>query len=761
MEEQFQKTPVVLRLEASKTLFWAWVLPIAAVLLLYWPLPIHLNQVLFSYWSDADRAYRVYAEFALGHASGCWLDSWFFPFAEHLFYLDANPLLCWFSAGFFSLFPSLRPYIVGVFNGLVLAQLLFTHLGWYRLGRYKGMPAMAAGILALALSLLAPQWLKNNGNFSLAYTALFPYLCLALLKSTEQSNTLRPIFSASFWVALSVFIHPYLGLVNGSFALLWVLLAKPFKFQTWLRALLLALPLLLFVVFLKWSDLASNFRTQEPWGATDNQMSLAQWLLPGVGHVNEWLNMWIGDAGSSQAWEFAFIPWSVWWTLLWVFVLGYGKSLFKALPRSAVLAGLVLLLFASGLFGLSRFSWLFEVVPYLKQFRFVMRFAWPMYGVLGFSVGLAFYSALKNTAPLRRSLLLMLVLMPAGIEAHGHIRFLTDIHLKTPNLYSESHQSEEFKAGLALLRSEKPAALLTEPFLFEGSLMTAGENPVELRRLAYVLSVLGNVPTVGGILIRPNEEQALATGGFSSEPWYTPSPHFQRALKGKILALLYPKDLDWNQARWSHRKPFKVLAVDSTYRLGLIRAEDWMRVLPLAEAAERDSVHFTLLADQSYPGAAPYGNKAKHFNRLADQSYGEAPPYGNKAKQIPRSEYHVLLDSLGLNPEAYEVSLWVDARQSNSVNGVLFVEEVNEQGQGQWIAQANPARSRCLDGGWARCSLTFVARPNMRYRIALTAYDFQTKAFGVNRFMLRPLDINVGGVFGAYRMWNNHWQEIP
>lgn len=334
--------------------------------------------------------------------------------------------------------------------------------------------------------------------------------------------------------------------------------------------------------------------------------------------------------------------------------------------------------------------------------------------------------------------------MPAGIEAHGHIRFLTDIHLKTPNLYSESHQSEEFKAGLALLRSEKPAALLTEPFLFEGSLMTAGENPVELRRLAYVLSVLGNVPTVGGILIRPNEEQALATGGFSSEPWYTPSPHFQRALKGKILALLYPKDLDWNQARWSHRKPFKVLAVDSTYRLGLIRAEDWMRVLPLAEAAERDSVHFNLLADQSYPGAAPYGNKAKHFNRLADQSYGEAPPYGNKAKQIPRSEYHVLLDSLGLNAEAYELSLWVDARQSNSVNGVLFVEEVNEQGQGQWIAQANPARSRCLDGGWARCSLTFVARPNMRYRIALTAYDFQSKAFGVNRFMLRPLDIDVG-----------------
>lgn len=729
-----------MRLEASKTLFWAWVLPLAAVLLLYWPLPTHLNQVLFSYWSDADRAFRVYAEFALGQASGYWMESWFFPFGEHLFYLDANPLLCWFSAGFFSLFPSLRPYMVGVFNGLVLAQLLFTHVGWFRLGRYKGMPAMPAAVLALALSLLAPQWLKNNGNFSLAYTALFPYLCLALLKSTKQSNSLRPILNASFWVALSVLIHPYLGLVNGSFALLWVLSPKPFKFQTWFRAFLLALPLLLFVVVLKWSDPASVYRTQEPWGATDNQMSLAQWLIPGVGHVNEWLTKWVGDAGSSQAWEFAFIPWSVWWALLWVLILGYGKFLFNVLPRSAVFAGLVLLLFASGFFGLSRFSWLFEVVPYLKQFRYVLRFAWPMYGIIGFSVGLAFYSALKNTAPRWRRLLLVLVLMPAGIEAHGHLRFLTDIHLKTPNLYSESHQSAEFKAALRVLQAEKPAALLTEPFLFEGSLMTAGENPVELRRLAYVLSVLGKVPTVGGILIRPNEEQALATGGFSSEPWYTPSPHFQRALKGKNLALLFPKDLDWSQARWSHRKPYKVVPIDSTYRLGLIRAEDWMRVLPLAAAAESDSVH---------------------LNLLAEEFYRDAPPFGNKAKQIPRSEYHVLLDTLGLNVDDYEASLWVDARRGNSVNGVLFVEEVNEQGQGQWISQANPARSRCLDGGWARCSLTFAARPGMRYRVVLTAYDFQANAFGLNRFMLRPLDIEVGCIFGAYRMWNNHWQKIP
>ncbi|MBM3172053.1 MAG: hypothetical protein FJZ75_10645 [Bacteroidetes bacterium] len=729
-----------MRLEASKTLFWAWVLPLAAVLLLYWPLPIHLNQVLFSYWSDADRAFRVYAEFALGQASGYWMEAWFFPFGEHLFYLDANPLLCWFSAGFFSLFPSLRPYMVGVFNGLVLAQLLFTHVGWFRVGRYKSMPAMPAAVLALALSLLAPQWLKNNGNFSLAYTALFPYLCLALLKWTEQSNSLRPILTASFWVALSVLIHPYLGLVNGSFALLWVLLAKPFKLKNWFRALLLAVPLLLFVVVLKWSDPASAYRTQEPWGATDNQMSLAQWLIPGVGHVNEWLTKWVGDAGSSQAWEFAFIPWSVWGALLWVLILGYGKFLFKALPKSAVFAGLVLLLFASGLFGLSRFSWLFEVVPYLKQFRYVLRFAWPMYGVLGFSVGLAFYSALKNTTPRWRSLLLVLVLMPAGIEAHGHLRFLTDIHLKTPNLYSESHQSAEFKAALRVLQAEKPAALLTEPFLFEGSLMTAGENPVELRRLAYVLSVLGKVPTVGGILIRPNENQALASSGFSSEPWYRPSPYFQRALKGKTLALLFPKDLDWSQARWSHRKPYKVVAVDSTYRLGLIKAEDWMRVLSIPIRSESDSVH---------------------INLLADENYRDAPPFGNKAKQISRSEYHVLLDTLGLNAEDYEASLWVDARRGNSVNGVLFVEEVNEQGQGQWIAQANPARSRCLDGGWARCSLSFAARSCMRYRIILTAYDFQANAFGLNRFMLRPLDIEVGGVFGAYRMWNNHWQKIP
>lgn len=727
-----------MRLEALKSLFWAWGLPLISVFLLYWPLPIQLNKVLFSYWSDADRAYRVYAEFALGQAGGYWLESWFFPFGEHLFYLDANPLLCWFSAGFFSLIPSMRPYMAGVFNGLVLAQLLFTHLGWFRLGRCKGMSAMSAGILALSLTLLAPQWLKNNGNFSLAYTALFPYLCLALLKSTERSNSFRYVGIAWFWVAISVLIHPYLGLVNGSFALLWVLLRNPLAIQGWFRAIIVALPLLLFVVVLKWSDPAYAFRTKEPWGATENQMTLAQWLIPGVGHVNELLNHWGGDAGSSEAWEFAFIPWSVWWALIWVLVLGHGKMLFKALPRSAAIAGLILLLFSSGMFGLSRFSWLFEVVPYLKQFRYVMRFAWPMYGVLGFSVGLAFFVAIKNTTPLKRGLFLVLVLIPVGIEAHGHVRFLKSIHLQTANLYSETEQTEQLKSGIVFLKAEKPVALITEPFLFEGSLMTAGENPGELRRWMYVLSVLGNVPTVGGILIRPNEHQALATGGFSTEPWYAVNPQFRRKLKGKTLALIFPKGMDWNQSRWLHRKPYKVLDLDTNYSLGLIGADDWMRVLPLPAAAESDSVH---------------------FNLLADQTYRSAPPFGNKAKLIKRNEYHVLLDTVGLEAQGYEVSLWVDAGRVNSVNGVLFVEEVDKNGQGQWLAEANPARSRCLDGRWARCALVFQAVPKKRYRIILTAYDFQTYTFGVNRFMLRPMEIDVGGVFGNYRMWNNHWQE--
>jgi hypothetical protein len=103
----------------------------------------------------------------------------------------------------------------------------------------------------------------------------------------------------------------------------------------------------------------------------------------------------------------------------------------------------------------------------------------------------------------------------------------------------------------------------------------------------------------------------------------------------------------------------------------------------------------------------------------------------------------------------------VDARRGNSVNGVLFVEEVDQQGKGQWVAQANPARSRCLDGGWARCALNFEAKAGMRYKIVLTAYDFQAYQFGLNRFMLRPVGVNSGGKFGAYQMWNNHWQKMP
>ncbi len=711
-----------------------------AILVLYWPLPLQLNRVLFSFWSDADRAFRVYMEFALGQASGVWLDSWLFPYGEHLFYLDANPVLCWFSGLFFSVFPFLRPYATGVFNALILAQLLFTHLGWYRLARFRGVPAAFAGILALSIAVLSPQWLKNNGNFSLAYTFLFPWLCLALWKANSQEKGTRAVFGVAFWVGLSVLIHPYLGLVHGAFAALWMVFARPFQLKGWWNAGLVVVPLLLFVLFLSWSDPSYPFRTREPWGATDNQMTFVQWVIPAVGHVNDVLQIGFGDFGASEAWEFAFIPWSIWWAIVVVVVLGWGRKLFGLLPSGAWLSALILLLFSSGVFGLTRFSWLFEVVPFLKQFRFVLRFAWPMYGVLAFSVGLALYGALKTVGGHRRYIFWVLVGIPVVVEAHGQIRFLREIHMSTPNVYSSQNQSEQMKGGLALLRSERPAALFTEPFLFEGSLMTAGENSGELRRMAYVLSVLGETPLIGGILIRPNEEHALATGGFSTEPWYAVHPDFQRALKGKTVAILYSEDLDWNLPRWKNRKPFKAVDLDSNFRLGLIRAEDWMRVQALPVVAALDSVHLDL---------------------MDDQKYRSAPPFGNAARLVSRNEFHVVLDTVGLRSGAYEASVWVDARRGNSVNGVLFVEEVNQQGEGQWVAQANPARSRCLDGGWARCALTFEAKAGMRYKIVLTAYDFQAYQFGLNRFMLRPVGINSGGKFGAYQMWNNHWQKMP
>jgi len=332
-----------------------------------------------------------------------------YPYGEHVLFTDNQPLLSaamqWWSHNI----SDMSGRVVGAVNLFQVLSLLFGAGVIFLLLRKLHLPVWYAGVAALGLTFLSPQYHRFDGHFGLSHIWFFPLLLLLLCRYEERGSRRYQSLLIGLLVWAGAQLHFYYFGLAAIFLTLYTgfqILAQ-FKIENiWRRmshwAVMVLVPFALLNVWIHWSDYCPD-RPAHPFGFLHY---IGYW--EGVFLPYEWfpLHEWV-DANiikirwvdfEAQAYAGAAA------TIFTVYVLWRKFRLFepewdeaayhrvhKGYLRCIFAAALVLLIFACGFpFAIKGFEWVADYLGPVRQFRGLGRFTWGFYYVINV---LLFYSA--------------------------------------------------------------------------------------------------------------------------------------------------------------------------------------------------------------------------------------------------------------------------------------------------------------------------------------------------------------------------------
>ena len=330
-----------------------------------------------------------------------------YPYGEHVLFTDNQPILSagmqWWSRHV----ENLNERTVGMVNMVQLLSLLFGAGILFLLLHRLHLPVWYAGLAALGILFLSPQYIRFDGHFGLSHTWVFPLMLLLLyryeVRPSRRYQSLQ--IGVLVWFAAQLHFY-YLGLAALFLGLytLYQLVRAP----TWrnIRArishlvVMVLLPFVLLNIWIHWTDYAAD-RPASPYGFTTyigywegiflpyEQFPLYQWIdqnIIAIRRVDFETQAYIGLV-------------ALWFT---VWAIGRRFRLFdpawdemahhrvqKHYLYGIFTAALLLLLFACGFpFAIRGMDWMVELFGPLRQFRGLGRFTWSFYYTINI---LAFY----------------------------------------------------------------------------------------------------------------------------------------------------------------------------------------------------------------------------------------------------------------------------------------------------------------------------------------------------------------------------------
>lgn len=368
-----------------------------------------------------------------------------YPFGEHLVFTDGQPLFTRILKVFQNWGIPVADHLPAIFNILMFASVCIGALLLYSIARLYRLPEGFAILVSVVIACLSPQLHRFAGHYALSYVFVVPlfwYLTLKLFpeKGIPNVKALPGLILALYLTSL---IHVYYLMIGCLWVLAYVLVyAINYRknSQKWRRAMILGLgasliPLLLFKIFLWVTDPIQD-RPSNPYGFFSHVTYWEGIFLPQEGPMKSFIDQFADVRPvTGEGWAYVgFIGF-----LVLVFTLfRWGRYAIKrhftllglrSFPRSFFLAfwAAVLLLFFA--FGWP-FNWglefLLDLVPPLKQFRSLGRFAWVFYYVFSMYMALYFFalfSLLKRRGlPKLGAWLLFVVLLFWGGEMWIHLK---------------------------------------------------------------------------------------------------------------------------------------------------------------------------------------------------------------------------------------------------------------------------------------------------------------------------------------------------
>ncbi len=560
---------------------------------------LRLNQVSFARGGDGLKSYYSVLYHVRHDRSYHWLEGMNYPFGEHIFYTDSQPLVSsvikWISGNI----TDISDVTPGVINAVMLISIVIGSLFIYLILRKSGVPVIVALLSAAAIPWLSPQLGRMGGHFSLALVSHIPGAIFFLMLYAEKPASLGRSILVACWAFLLSLTHFYF------FGIMAILL-----FLFWLRAFLrnpqpalptlkkalhlfiqLILPFLILQLYLHFTDPVTD-RPGTPWGFMHYRAYPESVLLPlnrpycqgltrlfNTSHID-----WEGYAYAGGTATFLLI--GTVFFLLYTLVTGRFKRFLNPFnhPFTSFLfwAGFVALLYSFAVPFVFKLEWMLKYLGPMKQIRGIARFAWLFFYVMQPLVVILLWRKVHQTRKIGWMAILAGAMIITSFEAYINSRSLRE---PLDNAF------ELTKRNLILQDPDQYQAIVPLPYFHVGSENYWWEDRYGLLPHVLNLSVQYGIPTTGVYLSRTSLHQTMLQMG----PFLKPCdgcPILDRYSKKNLLLFMADDARNVDSLGKRLAASAEIIGKTNGYRIGSIPVETYRNIIMENQQGWADTAGF-------------------------------------------------------------------------------------------------------------------------------------------------------------------------
>lgn len=701
----------------------------------YGPVLISPNSYLCSIHGDGLKnyytfVYHVKHDLSLNHFSGM-----LYPFGDLHLFSDGHSVLAWPLQLLSRWWPGIADYSVGILNSLILWSCLITSVLLYQILRHYKLPQLYSACFAVALMIMAPQWDRIYGHFSLAYSFFIPFVWYLMLKYNENGKS-KYTWGLSLFLLVLYFLHPYLGVISTLFILVhqgFVYLFKKelrtpkFIFTTLFSSVIGLVIFQVYVIVLDQEiDRPLNKFLYGKYFA-EFQSVFFPHFEPFGSHVRDLLRI------KNQTWEA--------WSYIGMFSL---LTLVVALIRTLVLmikrrfkitvneptvlafwSGSLILLIAIGVPFKYTGDAILDLVHPIRQIRVMSRFSWVFFFVTGvFSASYVYRLIVRQNSKYQKVLLSSVMILLAGltIVESFQLHQKAELIVNSPNLFQVDRLDADLQSAIAEVDPTEFQAMLSLPFFEIGTerLSSYIKNRAAFNN-SLVLSYHLGLPLINSCMSRTSESKAEMVMELLNE-LYEPSKLLEVVDKDKpVLVYQDKKDTSYSDELIVSKLPASFHSA-VTFELKKIIPREMLKneqqVITAAYLEGKDSLFRrgnTFCTD---------ANALVYFQPF-DSLGNDSTLYftGQKSLKSKHNGFTQLWEVPAGKLQAdieYFISFWYFSKPGTAASTIFFIEEQSNEGQYEWTNVADTRYGLKTIGDWTYLKLPFTPKyANSKHKFIL------------------------------------------
>lgn len=380
-----------------------------------------------SFWwnngSDPLKSYYLPAYY-MKYDTGYMCTGFNYPYGEHAVYADIQAAITFPLNWIDNHIIPLQQHFGIIMLFFLFGSVFFAAFLLYKILQLLDLPDTWAAFGAILIVWLSPQWIRLPVHYGLSYMWTIPLAWYALLRYSQVPKA-KWLLLLSLGILASGLLHMYNTLIVGSFVIAYALLAWLERKAYWKKSLALLstvlVPIIFIQLFLKFTDPFHTDRPEIPWGFYHYMAEPESIFLPQYGAVRDVLRSCFFYANVNiEGWAYiGLVAVFVCLALIFRFFRRLKGREFAKLRRfsthqdlnRSLLAAFLILLFSMGVPFVWGLSFLLDLVPPLKQFRSLGRFAWVFYYVFTAFTIRYLYVLYRSLAKRRRKSLGLVLLL--------------------------------------------------------------------------------------------------------------------------------------------------------------------------------------------------------------------------------------------------------------------------------------------------------------------------------------------------------------